>query len=180
MSDKVSEYFNRVLPLGGNPGTVQSTTLKVIPTPTSIDVRTLFGNVGIGDFWTVKAEGPLSVPTGQTWRAYISLTPRAGTNATPLSSAASGYEGWPLSDMQEISGKLTGGKAQTFATSPSLPGFSTGLQHTILNINCSVGSGLLHVMRHTLPGSMDAGQFRPPVGSAMYPPGPSGWIGPYA
>ena len=178
---KADEYFNRVLPLGGNPGTVQSTTLKVTPTPTSIDIRTLFGNVGIGDFWTVKAEGPLSVPTGQTWRAYLSMTPRAGTNATPFGSSASGYEGWPLNDGQEVSGKLTAGKAQTFSTAPSLIGFATLVAHNVLNVSCTVGSGVLHVARSTLPaGTMDAGQFRPPVGSAIYPPGPSGWIGPYA
>lgn len=179
MGDKSSEYWNRVLPLGGNPGTVQSKTLNLTPTPTSIDVRTLFGNVGIGDFWTVKAEGPLSVPTGQTWRGYLSLTPRAGTNATPLTSAASGYEGWPLNDGQEISGRLLAGKAQTFSTQPSLIGFATLVSHNVLNVNCSVGSGLLHIARSTLPQMMDAGQFRPPVGSAIYPPGPSGWVAPY-
>lgn len=177
---KVDEYFDRILPLGGGPGTVQSRTLNVTPTPTSMDVRTLFGNVGIGDFWTVKAEGPLSVPTGTTWRAYISLTPRAGTNGTPITASASGYESWPLADMQEISGKLTAGKAETFSTAPSLIGFASMVSHNILNINCSVGSGVLHVARSTLPQLMDAGQFRPPVGSAIYPPGPSGWVGPYA
>ena len=177
---KADEYWDRIFPLGGSPGIVQSTTLKVTPTPTSIDVRTLFGNVGIGDFWTVKAEGPVNAPTGTTWRAYLSMTPRAGSNATPLSSAASGYEAWPLNDGQEVSGKLTSGKAQTFSTAPSLIGFATLVSHNILNINCSVGSGLLHVARSTLPQMMDAGQFRPPVGSAIYPPGPSGWVGPYA
>lgn len=176
---KADEYFNRVLPLGGNPGTVQSVTLGLSPTPTSIDVRTLFGNVGIGDFLTVKAEGPGAGPTGAAWRGYFSLTPRPGSNSVALTPAGSGYQAWPLGDLQEISGKLLTGNARTFSTAPSLIGFATLVAHQILNINCNVGSGLLHVARSTLPPQQDASQFRPPVGSAIYPPGPSGWIGPY-
>lgn len=182
---KADEYWDRVLPLGGNPGTVQSATIGLSTVGTSIDIRTLFGNVGIGDFWTIKAEGPATaaIPSGFNWKAYLSLTPRVGSNSSGqsgLTPAASGYQAWPLGDLQEISGKLTSGKAQTLSTAPSLIGFATLVSHQILNVNCSVGSGVLHIARSTLPaGTQDAGQFRPPVGSAIYPPGPSGWVGPY-
>lgn len=186
MSDKVSEYFNAVLPLSGGPGTVQQATLGVSTTATGVDLRTVFGNLGIGDFLTIKAEGPAAgqlTPSGINWKAYLSLGARAGalsSGQSGLTPAASGFQAWPLSDMQEIKGHLLAGKAQTFATSPSLIGFSSMLDHRILNISCSVGSGLLHVARSTLPaGNMDASQFRPPVGSAIFPPGPSGWVGPY-
>jgi hypothetical protein len=173
----INDYFNQLLPLSGNPGTVGKVTLGLSPTPTSIDMRTLFGNLEGGQMLKVKAEGG---PSG--WKAYFSFGPKAGSVATwagGLTPAASGFQAWPLGDMQEFVGKMTAGKAQTFATSPSLPGFSTGLHHNVLNVACNIGSGLLHVMRATLPGNHDAAQLRPPVGSAMFPPGPSGWVGPY-
>ncbi len=180
--DKASEYWNRVLPLGGNPGTVQKGTLGHSTAGTSIDIRTIFGNVGLGDFLTAKAEGPApgNVATGLSWTAYLSMSPRAGTLSTSVTAAGSGLQAWPLGHLQEISGKFLSGKAETFATSPSLAGFATMVSHNVLNISCNTGSGLLHLARSTLPPIMDAGQFRPPVGSAMFPPGPSGWVGPYA
>jgi len=180
---KADEYWDRVLPLTNGPGTVQQQTLGLSPLGTSIDMRSLFGNTFIGDFYTFKAEGP--APSSASlidWKAYMALGPRGGalsTGQSGLTPAASGFQAWPLASMQEISGKLTSGKAQTFTTSPSLAGFATMVSNHVLNISCNIGSGLLHVMRATLPESMDAGQFRPPVGSAIFPPGPSGWVGPY-
>jgi hypothetical protein len=180
---KIDDYFQKLLPLGGGPGTVSKVTLGLSTVPTSIDLHTLFGNLDGGQMLRLKAEGPVG-PTASllSWKGYFSLSAKAGTlanGASGLTPAASGLQAWPLADMEEFEGKLLSGRAQTFATSPSLPGFSTMLSHHVLNLSCSIGSGLMHVMRSTLPPSVDASQLRPPVGSAMFPPGPSGWVGPY-
>ena len=178
------EYFGKILPLGGGPGTVGKVTLGLSTTPTSIDMRTLFGKMDGGSHFTFKAEGP--APVGATlinWKAYLAMTARPGnvvSGASGLTPAASGFSGWPLSDMQEIEGHLVSGRAVVNSTVGGVPtgGFATLLDHRILNISCSVGSGLLHVRRSTLQPGQDAAALRPPVGSAIFPPGPSGGWGP--
>jgi len=162
----------------------ERSTLGLSTTPTSIDMRTLFGNMDGGSHFTFKAEGPVAAgATLLNWKAYLAMTARPGnviSGASGLTPAASGFLGWPLSDMQEIQGKLLTGRAVVNTTVGGVPtgGFATLLDHRILNISCSVGSGLLHVRRSTLQPMQDAGAMKAPVGSAIFPPGPSGWFGP--
>ncbi len=166
------EYFGTLLPLGGNPGTVSEVSVPISTVATSVNLDTLFGNIDQGSHLTVKADGPLTVPSGLTWKAYFSLGPRAGTVGHGWSGATpSGLQGWPLLDGQEKQGHLLTGRAVT-------TGFATALSHKILHGVCTVGSGFLRVYRSTLPQGFDAGQLRPPVPSAIFPPGPSGWYGP--
>lgn len=181
---KADEYFHSLLPLGGNPGTVSKVTLGLSPTPTSIDMRTLFGNLDQGANLTFKADGPAAAPggSGLNWRAYFSLTPRTGTIApgwSGLTPAASGFQAWPLFSGEEYKGRMSAGTAQLINTAAYPTGFATMVHHNVLNVACSIGSGLLHVLRSTVAPSQGAEQLRPPVGSAIFPPGPSGWIGPY-
>ncbi len=164
------EYFAQILPLGGNPGTVDKVALPLSTVATSTNLDALFSNIDQGSLFAIKADGPFQPPSGITWKAYFSLSPRAGTIVHGF-SGASGLQAWPLLDGQEKVGKLVSGRAVS-------TGFATMLSHKVLNAVCNVGSGFLHVARLTLPQGADAGQLRPPVPSAIFPPGPSGFWGP--
>lgn len=175
------EYFNQLFPLGGNPGLVSKVTLDLSPTPTSIDIRRLFGNIDGGHALTLKADCPYAAGgSGFSWRAYFSFTPNAGNLAPVWSGAASvtpsGFQSWPLKDGDEFKGRMLVGRSVNTTTAPT--GYATMLAHQVLNVACNIGSGLLHVMRSTLHPTQDSGQLRAPIGSAIYPPGPSGWNGP--
>lgn len=151
-------YFNRFLPLGGNVGMQQVATLNLSPTPTSVDIRSLFGSYGNGDGLLVKADG-FGQPSG--WRAYFSLNSSGGV---PLSEAlvgpgtASGAQCWPLQDGQEIFGHTTSGRI--VAT-----GFVSQMSFDVLVAKSSSGSGTLKVMRHTLVEPQDASRFQAPIPS---------------
>ena len=172
MTDKSSLYFNQFLPHGGSIGLKQVHTFNIGPTATSIDLRTVFGNIGNGDFWTVKATSPNAVvPSAASWKTLFCISQNPGTVSENAPGQASGLQGWPLLDGQEFKGHLSGGRE--VAT-----GFATGISPFVLNVKTTLGSGVLSVMRSTLDHQKDLGQFQPPVPLAMFPPGPSGGWGP--
>lgn len=153
-------YFNRFLPLGGNIGTQQMVTLGLSSTPTSIELRSVFGSLDNGDGILVKADAcGQGMPSG-AWRAYFSLTEKATTiNGTLLTpGTASGAQGWPLLDGQELFGHLTSGRM--VAT-----GVATQLAYSTINLVSSFGSGTLKLMRHSLVEPQDASRFQAPIAS---------------
>ena len=168
---KFEEWANQLLPLGGNLGVRDMATVAISPAATtSVDLRTLFGNIDNGHFFTFKADAPFQAASGTNWKAYFSLSDKAGNINHGFSGAggASGIQGWPLTDGQEKSGHLISGRIVT-------TGMATAIDFRVVNALCNVGSGLLRIMRSTLPPGQDASQLRVPVPSAIFPPGPSGW-----
>ena len=167
-------YFNQFLPLSNNPGMVAQRAVGLSTTPTSIDMRTLFGAIDNGDFFAFKADAPLVSPTpsGPAWRAYFSISARPETInngwAGPV-PVASGLNAWPLADQAEKIGKLMGA-GRGVGT-----GFATMMDYRTLNAMCTAGSGYLRIQRLTLPDTADASKFKIPVPSGIFPPGPSGW-----
>lgn len=152
-------FFNRVMPLGGNVGCQQTVTIGLSTTPTSIDVRALFGQVDNGEGLLLKADGGTPAPSGPAWRAYFSFTDKGTTLAeTAPFGSASGAQAWPLTDGQEMLAHLTSGRA--VAT-----GFATGLTYPVLNAKCSFGSGMLKLMRHAMIEPNDASKYQAPVPS---------------
>ena len=172
MVGKSDTYFNQFLPHGGSIGLRQVQTFNIGPTATSLDLRTAFGNINGGDFWTIKATSPNPmVPSAASWKALFSISTIPGTVSENAPGQASGLQGWPLLDGQEFKGHLSSGRE--VAT-----GFATGIAPFVLNMKTTLGSGVLSVMRSTLQSTEDLGQFQIPVPSAMFPPGPSGGWGP--
>jgi hypothetical protein len=151
---RTETFFNQFMPLGGNVGTQQTVTLGLSTTPTSIDLRTLFGSFDGGEQLLIKADG-LNQPSG--WRGYFSFSEQATPMAeNRAAGSASGVQGWPLLDGQELTGHLTSGRI--VAT-----GFCSQLDFKHLNVKSSVGSGTFKLMRRTLTEPQDASRFQAPV-----------------
>jgi hypothetical protein len=159
---RVETYFNQFLPLGGNAGMQQTATIGLNTVGTSIDLRTVFGpNIDNGDQILIKADG-LFQPSG--WRGYFSLSEKpTPINETAQAGSASGAQGWPLLDGQEITGHLTSGRI--VAT-----GFATQLDFKHLNVKSNVGSGTFKLMRRTLTELSDASKFQAPGSPTMFAP----------
>lgn len=155
-----TSYFNRFLPLGGNLGTQQMATIGLSPTPTSIDLRSIFGSVDNGAGIMVKADAQGQPAPSGPWRAYFSFTDKGTTINEALTGpgTASGAQCWPLLDGQEMLGHLTSGRAVG-------TGFATMLSYPVLNVKSSFGSGTFKIMRHTLVEPQDASRFQAPVPS---------------
>lgn len=158
-----NQWFNQFLPVGGMNGISQTQILPISTTATSIDLRTLFGNMDNGGHFTIKAvnNNPAN-PSGAPWRAGFLLSQNPLTLVDVGTAAA-----WPLLDGQEYKGHLGGGR--TFAT-----GFATMISPAMLNVKASFGSGLLCVQRSTLLDGRDLGQFKMPCPSGFPQGAPSG------
>ena len=158
---RTETFFNQFMPLGGNIATQQLATLPLNSVGTSVDLRTVFGNLGNGDQLLIKADG-LNQPSG--WRAYFSLSEKpTPINETASVGSASGAQGWPLLDGQELTGHLTSGRV--VAT-----GFATQLDFQHLNIKSSFGSGTFKLLRRTLAEPSDASKFQIPASPTMLVP----------
>ncbi len=167
------EWFNQTLPQMNTAGMKDIAVLRVGPTSTGVDIRTLFGNrtgvptgsveictpsgtpnVDAGHFYSLQADGAGPVPTGAApWRAYVAFSPAVRTiDETSLGTGAC----WPIVDGQVLRGRLAPGGIDRATGFPSGLSVATGLDSKVLNFKCAPGggTGYLRIYR----SSIDNGQ----------------------
>lgn len=148
-----NEWFNQNLPLANTPGLKNQAAFRVGPTPTSVDLRALFGNALSGHLWTLKARA--ESPSG--FKALFSLSSNPMTVNSSAVGTSSGVS-WPLLDGQEIRGTLMSGRE-------SATGYATGGVYPFLNVRASNGgTGWLHVYRSSVSPPQGVEQFPIPSG----------------
>lgn len=158
------EWFNEILPQMNTAGVTDMALLRVGPTATGVDLRTIFGNrtgvptggadisppsgapnIDSGHFYTIKADGAGgSLPSGvaNPWRAYIGLaaTVRAVDETSPTGIC------WPLLDGQQIRARMAP------ATRDRATGAATLFPSPVLNFKAAAGAGTgwLRIYRSSL------------------------------
>lgn len=148
------EWFNQNLPLANSQGMKCTAALRVVPTPTSVDLRALFGNVLSGHLFTLKARA--ESPSG--FSVLFALSPNPMTISGSVAGTSSGV-GWPLFDGQEIRGTLMSGRE-------AATGVATQTAYPVLNVKSGNfgGTGWLHIYRSSVSPTQGSEQFPIPSG----------------
>lgn len=167
------EWFNEILPLMNTRGMRDMAVLRVGPTATGVDLRSLFGNrtgfptggaemlaipsgtipnIDAGHFYTIQADA--AGPTGvvNPWRAYLALSP----NLTAIDEQNAGQPTglcWALTDGQKLRGRLPS------ATIERATGVATLFASTVLNFKAAAGAGTgwLRIYRSSLGEGQNPG-----------------------
>jgi hypothetical protein len=155
-----NEWFNQILPLSNTPGMKNQALLRVGPTSTGVDLRSLFGDAQ-GHYYTLKARsaGPAAPSGVAAFCALVSLSANPLAISETLGGGATG-QGWPLLDGQDVRGQLMGGKERASG------GYATMAAYTTLNVKGLTGgqTGWLHVYRSSVSAPQDT-QFPIPTGA---------------
>jgi hypothetical protein len=172
------EWFNTTLPLMNTVGMKDIAVLRVGPTATGVDLRTLFGNrpfaptgapdvctpsglpnIDAGHFYSIMADGAGPVPTGAApWRAYVALATTVRTiSETDVATGAC----WALVDGQTLRGRMPpGGRDRGTGLASGIAGaIATGLNSPVLNFKSAPGGGTgwLRIYRSSLGDGQVAG-----------------------
>ena len=153
------EWFNTTLPMMNTAGMRDLAVLRVGPTSTGIDLRTLFGNrtagiptgspdistpsgtpnIDAGHFYSIMADGAGPVPTGAApWRAYLALAQTVRTiSETDVATGACGAR----TDGQVLRGRMAPGGMDRATGFPSGFSAATGLNAPVLNFKSAAGQG---------------------------------------
>lgn len=138
----LNEWANVQLPHYGSTGMRQMANLSVPPSPTSVDLRTLFagskGGSGLPYFLTVKADmspGATGYAGGQKF--YIAFASNGASGINPALTGSFPGVCYPLADGQEIRGRLMtiperAPNASGF--SPSGAGYATMANYTHIRL----------------------------------------------
>lgn len=170
----MQEWFAENFPIQNTTSVKDIAVLRVGPTSTGVDLRTLFGNntqipkpsgsvplnlaaasglpnIDAGHYYSIQADGAGASPTGAaTWRAYVALSNGVKTVDPNAVSTASGAC-WALKD--------TDPPARWFI--PPGREVSTGVAtltaFTTLNFVCPAGGGTgwLRIYRSSVSGDQD-------------------------
>src|SRR5687767_6026746 len=171
------EWFNQTLPQMNTVGMRDIAVLRVGPTSTGVDLRTLFGNknnipsgspeictpsgtpnIDAGHFYSIQADGAGPVPTGPAWKAYIAFSPAVRTiDETSLGTGAC----WAVKDGETIRGKFAPGGLDRGTGLPSgiSASIATGLDSKVLNFKCAqnAGTGYLRIYRSSVAEGQEMG-----------------------
>jgi len=177
------EWFNLTLPQMNTVGMRDIAVLRVGPTSTGVDLRTLFGNrtgvptgspdictpsgtpnIDSGHFYSIQADGAGPVPTGAApWRAYIAMSPAVRTiDETSVFTGAC----WPIVDGQVLRGRMAPGGFDrgTGLASGISASIATGLTASVLNFKgppAGGGTGYLRIYRSSLCDGQNLGDAFP-------------------
>jgi hypothetical protein len=145
----LNEWANIQLPHFGSTGMRQMAAIRVPPTPTVIDLRTLFagskGGSGFPYFLTLKAD-MAPAPTGHAGGGKFMFAFAANAASGISQGLAGSAPGvcYPLSDGQEIRGRLMSHEVRYLggsAMATGAGGFATMTSYPFLHIVSSAGGG---------------------------------------
>lgn len=173
----LNEWANLQLPHFGSTGMRQMAVLRVPPSPTAVDLRTLFrgslGGSGLPYFITIKAN-MAPQPTGHPGGGKF-LFAMAANNASGISAALTGsLPGvcFPLADGQEIRGRLMSIPERWSAPSgyTGSGGWATMVNYSHIHFMSSAGggssgfspSGFLHIYGSSVPEGQSKNNFPAP------------------
>jgi hypothetical protein len=151
MHDIIDEAQNVTPPLMNTTGLKCMHVIMCTPTSQSLDLRTVFGLLNNGHYFTLQADGvKCYVAFGSNGSGSISET-AVGNGATVC---------WPIPDGGQLPVRLT--NAKELAT-----GYATMASYPFLYFK-STATGYLRVYRSSLGKGQDASEFRPPgIGATL-------------
>lgn len=136
----IRQWFNPQIPFANTQGLRDMVVVAPQAVATSLDLRTVFGNME-GGAWKLFMRTDNLMPSGVPFKAYVNFSTNPGTVSSTAVGTSSGV-GWPIAQDETFVARIFGGQKDV-AT-----GYATGLSPYVLNYaGQSVGSGLLHILR---------------------------------
>ena len=159
----IRQWFNPNVPIANTQGLRCIANLPAPATPTFLDLRTIFGGMGLAGRLAIRAVAA-GTPTGPgIFKAYYNLSTVPQAVDETRAGVASGIC-WPIVDGETQFGRIMGGQERA-------TGYATGSLPFVLNYKSAPGgTGSLRLYR-VVEDNQDSTPFRIPQPSGANPSG---------